>query len=202
MYPEKKIPEPQVSGCELFEKVCRLGIGRFYYQKTSLADALPPPDASDTLARIEHLINRHPPEAKMILSSPFAVVLPVNLQETAHVIIFQDGQIALVSVNDSSKEQEYKTYSLSFSLANYNIPSVIDAIMAERLNEPDKWTPRLKEKHWVANYKIVDPLANDESMETVLKALRQVLETGEILKEQRAQRQQDFLAKASEILKG
>lgn len=162
-----------ISGPELFDRVCQLG-GRYYYQK------------------VESPRETRQLKGELMFFTPFAIALPVNPEETQHIIIFKDGQSVLVKVYNPPHETESQEYARQFSTKHTGSISFIDQIIQTCPSGPTKWVSTLKQSSGLkifGNYTLVDPLDDDASMEVFLEALKKAIETSKTINEQKKKRE-------------
>lgn len=193
--------ELTVTGPELFDRICQLGIGRFYFQKEAVPRE-PKPKKEDTLSRLERLFNGGPETTRLIFS-PFAVALPVNLEETSHIIIFNDGQMILISIFDPNHELSSEEYSRNFSTKHRGSISIIDKIIESYPLDPTKWSSTIKQRvnlRFSGNFTVIDPLNDDHSMETFLEALQKSIKVAETIKVQTEERRKKLNTSVALIL--
>lgn len=193
--PPSLVPEPQAqklektvnSGQQIFDEVSALGVGRFYCRTEKMS----PPKASsaDILGRIEALRNSKS-EPSIEMSLPLAVSLPVNAEETKHVIVFANGEIALVK----PKPNEIESYQEYFTTIN----SGTDNFMLSVIKDPNPIASLKKSASF--GYFVIDPIENDKNEEIVLNALNEAKITASLIKKQQEERKKRFQKSALNIL--
>jgi len=193
--PPSLVPEPQAqklektvnSGQQIFDEVSALGVGRFYCRTEKMS----PPKASsaDILGRIEALSNSKS-EPSIEMSLPMGVSLPVNMDETKHVIIFANGEMALVE----PRLNEARSYQDFFATTNSGGDNFMLSVMTS--NKP---VASLK-MNASYGYSVIDPIDSDENEKLVLNALDQAKETASLIKKQQEERKKRFQKSALNIL--
>ena len=153
-------PEKRVNfGQQIFDEVSALGVGRFYCRTEKM---LPPKASSaDLLGRIEALSNPKN-EHSMEMSLPMAVSLPVNMEETRHVIVFANGEMALVE----PKLNQIKVTRI-FATTNSDSDNFMLSVMEN--NNP---VVSLK-TNTSLGYSVIDPINSDKNERLVLDALNE-----------------------------
>lgn len=178
---------PPNTGENIFNHVCGLGTGRFY----SRTEKMIPPKASsnDLLGRMEAL--SHPKgEPSMEISLPMAVSLPVNMEETKHVVVFANGEMALVE----PKPNQTKSYQNFFATTDSNDDNFMLSVMEN--NSP---VASLKTNAFLG-YSVIDPISSDQNEKLVLDALEEAKKTALLIKEEQVERKKRFEDKAFKIL--
>ena len=125
------------------------------------------------------------------MSLPMGVSLPVNMEETKHVIIFANGEMALVE----SKPNQTKSYQDFFATTNSNNDYFMLWVMGS--NSP---VGSLKIAASLG-YSVIDPISSDQNEKLVLDALNQAKKTALLIKEQQVGRKRRFEDEALKILR-
>ena len=197
-FPTSQVPEHQAqtqklektvnSGQQIFDEVSALGVGRFYCRTEKMS----PPKASsaDILGRIEALSNSKS-EPSIEMSLPMGVSLPVNMEETKHVVVFANGEMALVE----SKPNQTKSYQDFFATTNSNNDYFMLWVMGS--NSP---VGSLKIAASLG-YSVIDPISSDQNEKLVLDALDQAKKTALSIKKQQVGRKRRFEDEALKILR-
>ena len=195
--PLSLVPEPQAqklektvnSGQQIFDDAITLGVGRLYCRAEKMYS--PKPASTDLLGRIE-VISNPIKEPSIEMSLPLAVSLPVNAEETKHVIVFANGEIALVK----PKPNEIKSYQEYFTTIN----SGTDNFMLSVIKDPNPIASLKKSASF--GYFVIDPIENDKNEEIVLNALNEAKKTASLIKKQQEERKERFQKSALNILQG
>ena len=192
--PPQPVSEPN-TGEILFQKISNLGVGRFYLSLIELTD--PKPTSTDTLGRIERVLNGAP-QAKMNLALPLAVSLPVNREETQHILVFQNGRMVLVQ--PLNPNENLRTYQENFDTHLAQVHSTVDYLLKKNQQDPELCIAKMKFFSYANNFTIVDPLDSDQNMQSVLNGLTQATKTAKEMQDEKQARQAAFQDKASSII--